>query len=162
MNPVLNPSKLFLIYIHVFSKRCFRHLESQCQRSQSSLPTSGRQGVRVTFGKPAIPPHALKVPTSISLFSAKMSSTTIPLGVNLYQRAPDFYYSFVRYLGLILRKAILPIPRMVDISSPRGKDYAYNQAQEGITFVTEAHVLEPGVSDQLDGWMTGPDSRSCR
>ena len=36
---------------------------------------------------------------------------------------------------------------------PEGKRYAYNQAQAGITFVTEAHVLEPGVSDQLDGWL---------
>ena len=25
--------------------------------------------------------------------------------------------------------------------------------QAGITFVTEAHVLEPGVPDQLDGWL---------
>ncbi|KAI0250658.1 hypothetical protein BJV78DRAFT_545954 [Lactifluus subvellereus] len=66
----------------------------------------------------------------------KISSTTIPLGAN-FGSAPSYQ------------------PQGWTISvHPEGKRYAYNQAQAGITFVTEAHVLEPGVSDQLDGWVT--------
>jgi hypothetical protein len=36
---------------------------------------------------------------------------------------------------------------------PEGKRYAYNREQEGITVVTEANVLEPGVSDLVDNWL---------
>jgi hypothetical protein len=36
---------------------------------------------------------------------------------------------------------------------PEGKRYAYNREQEGITVVTEANVLEPGMSDLVDNWL---------
>jgi hypothetical protein len=34
---------------------------------------------------------------------------------------------------------------------PEGKRYAYNTAQDGISIVTEAHVTDPGVAEQLEG-----------
>jgi hypothetical protein len=36
---------------------------------------------------------------------------------------------------------------------PEGKRFAYNRSQAGITFVTEADVLEPGISDRVEGWV---------
>jgi len=36
---------------------------------------------------------------------------------------------------------------------PEGKRYAHIESQAGITIVTEAHVTEPGVSDQLNAWL---------
>ena len=37
---------------------------------------------------------------------------------------------------------------------PEGKRYAHGKAQAGITVVTEARVADPGVSDQLNAWVT--------
>ncbi|KAF8273489.1 hypothetical protein EI94DRAFT_1716017 [Lactarius quietus] len=37
---------------------------------------------------------------------------------------------------------------------PEGKRYAHIKSQAGITLVTEAHITEPGVSDQLNSWLT--------
>jgi len=36
---------------------------------------------------------------------------------------------------------------------PEGKRYAHIKSQAGITLVTEAHITEPGVSDQLNAWL---------
>jgi len=36
---------------------------------------------------------------------------------------------------------------------PEGKRYAHIESQTGITLITEAHVTEPGVSDQLNAWL---------
>jgi hypothetical protein len=36
---------------------------------------------------------------------------------------------------------------------PEGKRYAHIESQTGITVITEAHVTEPGVSDQLNAWL---------
>ncbi|KAH9026751.1 hypothetical protein EDB85DRAFT_162236 [Lactarius pseudohatsudake] len=36
---------------------------------------------------------------------------------------------------------------------PEGNHYAYTTAPLGITIVTEAHIVEPGVSDQLNAWL---------
>jgi hypothetical protein len=33
---------------------------------------------------------------------------------------------------------------------PEGKRYAYNTAEDGISIVTEAHVTDPGVAEQLE------------
>jgi hypothetical protein len=33
---------------------------------------------------------------------------------------------------------------------PEGKRYAYNTAEDGISVVTEAHVTEPGVAEQVE------------
>ncbi|KAH9164843.1 hypothetical protein EDB89DRAFT_1850829, partial [Lactarius sanguifluus] len=38
-------------------------------------------------------------------------------------------------------------------SHPEGKRYAHVKAQAGITIITEAHVVEPGVLEQLDAWL---------
>ncbi|KAH9003464.1 hypothetical protein EDB86DRAFT_3100031 [Lactarius hatsudake] len=35
-----------------------------------------------------------------------------------------------------------------------GKRYVHSKAWTGITIVTEAHIEEPGISDQLDAWLT--------
>ncbi|KAN0131978.1 hypothetical protein V8E53_010258 [Lactarius tabidus] len=37
---------------------------------------------------------------------------------------------------------------------PEGKRYAHFESQAGITVITEAHVTEPGVSDQLNAWLS--------
>ena len=36
---------------------------------------------------------------------------------------------------------------------PEGKRYAHTKSQAGITMVTEAHVTEPGIPDQLNAWL---------
>ncbi|KAI9458566.1 hypothetical protein BJY52DRAFT_411425 [Lactarius psammicola] len=36
---------------------------------------------------------------------------------------------------------------------PEGKRYAHGKAQAGITIVTEARIVEPGVLDQLNAWL---------
>jgi hypothetical protein len=36
---------------------------------------------------------------------------------------------------------------------PEGKRYAHIKSQAGIAVITEAHVTEPGVSDQLNAWL---------
>ena len=36
---------------------------------------------------------------------------------------------------------------------PEGKRYAHSKSQAGITIVTEARIVEPGVSDQLNAWL---------
>ncbi|KAH9031461.1 hypothetical protein EDB84DRAFT_1271049, partial [Lactarius hengduanensis] len=38
-------------------------------------------------------------------------------------------------------------------SHPEDGRYAHSKVQAGITIVTEAHIAEPGVSDQLNAWL---------
>jgi len=35
---------------------------------------------------------------------------------------------------------------------PEGKRYSYNRSEEGLSVVTEADVVDPGVAEQVEGW----------
>ncbi|KAH9009027.1 hypothetical protein EDB84DRAFT_41975 [Lactarius hengduanensis] len=65
----------------------------------------------------------------------RVSPTIIPLGANLVS-APSYQSQ-----GWTVS------------SHPEGKRYAHGKAQAGITLVTEAHITEPGVLDQLNAWL---------
>ncbi|KAF8258671.1 hypothetical protein EI94DRAFT_1111045 [Lactarius quietus] len=65
----------------------------------------------------------------------RVSPTVVPLGANLVS-APSYQSQ-----------------RWTISDHPEGKRYAHGKAQAGITIVTEAHVVDPGVSDLLDAWL---------
>ncbi|KAF8257103.1 hypothetical protein EI94DRAFT_1760667 [Lactarius quietus] len=62
-----------------------------------------------------------------------VSPTTDPLGTNLVSA---------------------PSHQPQQSTLPEGKRYAYFKSQAGIPIVTEANIAEPGVSDQLNAWLT--------
>ncbi|KAI9438689.1 hypothetical protein H4582DRAFT_1950257 [Lactarius indigo] len=65
----------------------------------------------------------------------RVTPTIIPSGANLVS-APSY-----RSQGWTIS------------SHPEGKRYAHTRAQAGITIITEAHITEPGVLEQLDAWL---------
>jgi len=72
---------------------------------------------------------------SRTFFSVRVSPTIVPLGVN--QASAPSYQS----QGWTIS------------AHPEGKRYAHSKAQAGITLVTEAHITEPRVLDQLNAWL---------
>ncbi|KAI9465769.1 hypothetical protein BJY52DRAFT_485793 [Lactarius psammicola] len=65
----------------------------------------------------------------------RVSPTMVPLGANLVS-APSYQSQ-----GWTVS------------AHPEGKRYAHIKSHSGITLVTEAHIAEPGVSDQLYAWL---------
>ncbi|KAH9042552.1 hypothetical protein EDB85DRAFT_2139121 [Lactarius pseudohatsudake] len=65
----------------------------------------------------------------------RVSPTVVPLGANLVS-APSYQSQ-----GWTVS------------AHPEGKRYAHVETHPGITLVTEAHIAEPGVSDQLYAWL---------
>ena len=37
---------------------------------------------------------------------------------------------------------------------PEGKRYSHNKPEEGLSVVTEADIVDPGVTEQIEGWRT--------
>ncbi|KAH9003466.1 hypothetical protein EDB86DRAFT_2364666 [Lactarius hatsudake] len=64
------------------------------------------------------------------------SSVVVPLGANLAS-VPSYQFQ-----GWTIS------------AHPEGNPYAHIKVPAGITIVTEAHIAEPGVMDQLDAWLS--------
>ncbi len=88
--------------------------------SRSSLLPSGTPDIEAPFGKQGIFSRAHDL-TNFIFSSVRVSPTMVPLGANLVSACVGFLRRCKEPLRLNLLKAIIPVPRMDDIRSPRGE-----------------------------------------